>query len=142
LLAVKGFTPEVYEALAPHVAALPALGQPTKINVNTATPEVLKSLGPNVTDFDLANWKEAQDTGGYKDLVAFQAAGTAIDQAMLLYLDVTTNYFGVSVITSIGTTRLSMYSLLERNGKAVTSRLRNFDIISQPDCEQRRPEGQ
>lgn len=42
LLAVKGVTREIYQALAPHVAVLPAWG--TAINLNTATPPVLLSL--------------------------------------------------------------------------------------------------
>ncbi len=50
---VKGFSPNIdeeredYERLLPHVAALPkrADGGPTDVNVNTATPEVLASLG-------------------------------------------------------------------------------------------------
>ena len=70
---VRGFWPSVdeeredYELLLPHVAALPARpdGQPTPVNVNTATPEVLASLGDEVAPLaaDLSRW----DTLAYED---------------------------------------------------------------------------
>ena len=70
---VKGFWPSIdeeredYELLLPHVAALPPRpdGQPTTVNVNTATPEVLASLGPEVAPLaaDLSRW----DTLAYED---------------------------------------------------------------------------
>ena len=70
---VKGFWPSIdeeredYELLLPHLAALPARpdGQPTTVNVNTATPEVLASLGDEVAPLaaDLSRW----DTLAYED---------------------------------------------------------------------------
>jgi len=44
LLAVKGFTPEMVEKLRPFVTVLP---EPTPVNVNTASPEVLAAVIPN-----------------------------------------------------------------------------------------------
>ena len=70
---VKGFGTQVeieqedYERLLPHVAALPKTpdGQPTRVNVNTATPEVIVSVDPDYKAFatDLSRW----DTGAYED---------------------------------------------------------------------------
>ena len=70
---VKGFSPSVeaeredYDLLLPHVAALPMRedGAPTPVNVNTATPEVLASLGSEVAPLaaDLSRW----DTLAYED---------------------------------------------------------------------------
>ncbi len=68
---VKGFSSasaeetEDYELLLPHVSALPVVNGPTPVNVNTATPEVLASLGDEVKPLaaDLSRW----DTGAYED---------------------------------------------------------------------------
>lgn len=73
---VKGFSPNVdeeredYERLLPHVSALPKGpdGRPTEVNVNTATPEVLASLGDQVLPLaaDLSRW----DSLAYEDYPA------------------------------------------------------------------------
>ncbi len=68
---VKGFSSAVeeevedYELLLPHISALPIVNGPTPVNVNTATPEVLASLGEEVKPLaaDLSRW----DTGAYED---------------------------------------------------------------------------
>jgi len=68
---VKGFSPSVpeeaedYDLLLPHVAALPISGGHTRINVNTATPEVLSSLSEFMQPLgaDMARW----ETGAYAD---------------------------------------------------------------------------
>lgn len=55
---VQGITPTVYAKLAPHVCALPA---GSKLNINTATPAVLRSLDERITD-EVAKrlWNEGQ----------------------------------------------------------------------------------
>ena len=130
LLAVSGIDGEVFRTLEPHVSALPvATGQAgalTRINVNTATGPVLRSLGDDVTDSTVEQWLEDRP---FDDMDAFmEATQELLDPAIRPYLDVGTAYFRLTVITSIGTTRLSMYSLLERNAQGVViARLRSFD---------------
>jgi len=68
---VKGFSPSVeeqaedYERLLPHVATLPVDAGPTAVNVNTATPEVIASIAPDLKGLegDLTRW----ETGAYED---------------------------------------------------------------------------
>jgi len=67
---IKGFDPQVeqekedYELLLPHVSALPSAGQPTAVNVNTATPAVISSMGDDyVLGGDLSRW----ETLAYED---------------------------------------------------------------------------
>ena len=68
---VKGFDPQVeeqredYELLLPHVSALPTTGGATPVNVNTATPEVIASLGDDyiVVAGDASRW----ETLAYED---------------------------------------------------------------------------
>ena len=43
-------------------------------------------------------------------------------------IDVKSDWFLLSVTTSIGTTQSTLYSLLERRGENVTVRLRSFDV--------------
>ena len=75
LLAVKGVTPEIYEALRPYVAALPVPvgGTYTTINVNTASEPVLMSLGDDITLANAQEWikfSESSD-GPFKDTTQF-----------------------------------------------------------------------
>lgn len=68
---VKGFGTlseeerEDYALLVPHIAALPKSAEPSPVNVNTATPEVIKSLDDSYTAFgnDLSRW----ETSAYED---------------------------------------------------------------------------
>lgn len=46
---IAGVDAEVFSRLAPHVAVLPVTGEPTRINVNTATLPVLTALDPVIT---------------------------------------------------------------------------------------------
>lgn len=71
---VKGFSQAVeeeredYERLLPHVATLPSAGAPTAVNVNTATPEVIASIAPDLKGLEgeLSRW----ETGAYEDYPA------------------------------------------------------------------------
>ena len=69
---VKGFSSAIeqeaedYELLLPHISALPVGDEPTAVNVNTATPEVLASLSETEVKpiaADLSRW----DTLAYQD---------------------------------------------------------------------------
>lgn len=123
LQAVEGYTPEIYAALEPHITALPPAGNTRrKINVNTATDVVLASLVDNETLQSVEPFlnQEYQDAKEFLDESGF--ALTADDIA------INSNWFLLTVTTSIGTTQSTLYSLLERRGENVTVRLRSFDV--------------
>jgi general secretion pathway protein K len=129
LRAVRGVTPEIYAALAPHITALPVANGPGKhtlINVNTASVPVLMSLGDNITVENATRWIENSRETPFKDETSF--AGF-VDAAMFPYMGYTSAYFELKGFVSIGTTRLGMYSLLESNGQSVRTRLRQFDVV-------------
>lgn len=122
LLALERMDRAVYLTLVPHLAALPP---GTPVNVNTASAEVLTSLAPAVTSFDAEAILEAridepferlEDLDGYLDPTAYPL------------VDFSTQYFRASVIASLGTTRFTMYSLLERDPQtgSVFTRFRSF----------------
>ncbi|MEO8443424.1 MAG: type II secretion system minor pseudopilin GspK [Gammaproteobacteria bacterium] len=126
LLAVKGYTAEIFVALQPHVAALPMLSSlaPWNLNVNTATPLVLASLLPNVSVADV----EPFLNGAYDDINDFKADFPGGEQIPpQIPLDVGSSWFLLTVTASIGTAQSTMYSLLERNGETVRTRRRTFD---------------
>lgn len=123
LLAVEGYTPEIYAALEPHVTALPPTDKPRLINVNTATDVVLASLVDNETLESvepLLNQEYAKATDFTEEAPGFKAIENDID--------VKSDWFLLTVTTSIGTTQSTLYSLLERHGENVAVRLRSFDV--------------
>lgn len=128
LLLVRGFTREIYQALAPFVTALPP---DTPINVNTAPPEVLASLAPEIALDDFGLLLEKREQAPFEDTQDFLAddalAGRAVDTSAV---SVSTQYFLLQSEASIGTTRITLYSLLFRNEQGQTRALiRSKDLI-------------
>ena len=105
-----------YATLRPYVTALP---RGTRVNINTALPEVLltvsEELGPQqagqiLLDRPEDGWDSLEQLG---DLVPAEARGA---------LGVTSNWFRLAVRVDIGTQRFTMYSLIHRDaaGSAAT----------------------
>lgn len=118
LLALPGFGPDRYQRLAPFVAALP-VGTP--INVCTAPGEVLDSLAPTLSTFSqdpkqLATNRQkgcfpyAQDVKALVDPLLTADERKAIDPL----LAESTRWFRGTIVVSIGTTEVTLYSLIER----------------------------
>ena len=61
---VKGFTPEVIAVLEPHVTALP---EETVININTATPAVLRALHQELDDSGVEQLLADRGKEGYEE---------------------------------------------------------------------------
>ena len=113
LLAVRGMTPQVYDALRPYVTALPKIG--TKINVNTAPAPVLMSLadqisGSAIGDFIKSRVASPIDNVSEIGKLGLVPAGVNVQQ----YLDVHTDYFLLHADISVGSGRLALYSVLQR----------------------------
>jgi len=131
LLAIQGFDADAWAVLAPHVAALPiAAGVDgagfTPVNVNTATDAVLLSLSPQVTVPEMESWLEERPFNDLQRFAAFQEQTVpAIDRMPPAALG--SRYFRLNVAVTVGTTRVTMYSLLDRSGPGVLTRLRSFD---------------
>lgn len=127
LLAIEGYTPEIYVALQPHVSALPpqADGARGRLNVNTATDLVLASLLPNLGPTDV----EPFLNGAYEQEADFLEDFPGGEQIPPNTLAVRSDWFLLTVTASIGTAQSTMYSLLQRNGEVVRTRLRTFDAM-------------
>ncbi len=114
LMALPGFSVDDYARIRPHIAALPV---GTRINVCTATARVLAALVEGGTGFGDA---EAL-LGNRRDhcFPRLDDLRASIDEAEFAALQASlaenTNWFRITTIVSIGTSQLTLYSLLERN---------------------------
>ena len=148
LQAVRGFTPDLLRVLWPHVTALPRQGKPPPgqtsarwpLNVNTATDLVLASLvrGKTADDIKRACGETTKPETGtnvcenkYASVTDFEtaltSAGFTLPPAISQGLGVSSQWFLLTVTTTIGSTRSTMYSLLQRDGTNVRARIRTFD---------------
>jgi general secretion pathway protein K len=118
LLALPGFGVERYRKLAPYVAALPV---DTPLNTCTAPGLVLDTVAPGITQFStdakqlLANRQKGCFPTVADVKVAAQQAGMDAAEADALKLSESSKWFRATTLVSIGTTQLTLYSLLERN---------------------------
>lgn len=120
LLSLPGFGAERYEKLKPYIAALPLL---TTLNVCTASGLVLDSLAPGLIAFgqDAKQLAANRQKGCFPLRNDVQAAIATLAQtpeqanAIVQTLGQTTQFFRVTIVVSIGTTQLTLYSLLKRN---------------------------
>jgi general secretion pathway protein K len=114
LMALPGFTLDDYARLRPHVAALPA---GTRINVCTATPLVLAALVEGGTDFgDAEALARNRADGCFPQLADLQATLDADRyQALAQSVAESSSWFRSVAVVSIGTSQLTLYSLMERN---------------------------
>lgn len=128
MLMVRGVTREVYTAIAPFIAALPSN---TTINVNTAPPEVLASLAADIKPEDLAALLAQRETTHFATAQEFLAhdalAGREIESSSV---SVSTQHFLLQAQATVGTARVSLYSLLFRDQQGQTrALLRSKDLI-------------
>lgn len=91
--------------------------------MNTATDLVLASLLPNLGPLDV----EPFLNGAYEDEADFREDFPGSEQIPQNTLGIKSNWFLLTVTATIGTAQSTMYSLLERNGETVRTRLRMFD---------------
>jgi general secretion pathway protein K len=114
MLALPGFTLEDYARIKPHIAALPV---GTRVNVCTATPLVLAAIVHGGTDFGDADALARNRTDGCFPTLDDLRATLGDEQFQGLQQSVAenTNWFRLLTTVSIGTSQLTLYSLLERN---------------------------
>jgi len=134
LRAIAYVDAESYAILLPHVTAfLPQWcgGQNgTSININFATAEVLESLHKDITPGEAQAWVQERDKTGWSDWS--EVSNWTADYAALQgrEADIKSNCFVVNVTVSIGSSVMTMYSLLERSpsGDQVITRSRVFGL--------------
>jgi general secretion pathway protein K len=109
LAGLEGMDKASFDILTPHIVALPGR---TGINVNTATPAVLQSLGENLTAADVESLIAERENGGFADLQ--NTFSTLVAAEILPQLEETTSYFQLSLVVQIATVRIIYFSTLQR----------------------------
>jgi general secretion pathway protein K len=114
MLALPGMTLEEFARIRPYVAALPV---GTTINVCTAKAPLLAALVEGGTDFgDAKALADNRRDGCFPTLADLQATLDAAQyQALLPAISETSNWFRAVTAVRIGTSELTLYSLIERN---------------------------
>jgi general secretion pathway protein K len=124
LLLVRGFDEDRFQRLAPYVTALPVA---TKVNVNTASAELLSAVVKNLSASDARSIVDARDKTPFVSKADFakRLPEPAIDSANEL-LDVRTDYFLVRGTVRSGRTAAGYRALLWRVGPTVLSLTRTL----------------
>ena len=123
---VAGFTPAVYAQVSPYLCALPVQGNtPTQVNINTASIPVIQSLNNHISA-DLAS-----QVVGERGSTALTAAPQAFTQANIpsTGYGYNSSYFLLTVVAQIGSTHVTLYSLLYRQGTSVSAIRRTFGTL-------------
>jgi len=132
LLLVKGITPQIYAALLPNVCALPMLAPgsqpdtpmiPTSININTAPAPVIASLNAGITASAAEAAVQTRTQQPYQsqnDLTRLLNIGPAAGVPTTL----TSSYFRLTAEVKIGSTEITLYSLLFRTSSGATIAIR------------------
>ncbi len=111
---VANMTPEQFSVLEPYVAALPPQDGRTTVNINTAPPELLVALGEMTAD-DAARIVELRTQDGFASLDDAQEIVGADTELSQDVFDVKSNHFRLQVLAVIGSSRVTMYSVLQRD---------------------------
>jgi len=124
LMAINGFDLSAYRALAPYVTALPP---GTSINVNTAPPLVLQSLSETMDAAVVERLVDERADLGFEDIDA--SFRGLVEPEMLQRIDAVTSYFLLTATVQLGTTQLTMRSVLQRDPSGLTRALfRNLGV--------------
>ncbi|HHJ80841.1 MAG TPA: general secretion pathway protein GspK [Candidatus Tenderia electrophaga] len=115
LLLVKGIDYESYQLLQPHVSALPDIN--SKINVNTASAEVLAALANTLTVADGEALIETRSDNGFAKIEDFTHALEQLGEHNYdpAFLDVSSDYFLISAMAEFDQSIARLYSLVHRN---------------------------
>lgn len=113
LLYIKGFDYQMYQALAPALTALPATG--IRVNVNTASPLVLRMLVKGLSETDaeqLAKELSTKPVDNIKDFLANALIkGKPVSTNAIA---VSSSYFMIHAFAKIGRAKGTLDSLIHR----------------------------
>ncbi len=129
LFSAVGMDLSIYRKLEPYVATLP---NHSSLNVCTASALVLDSLSGTLTQYsnNATTFVSNRENGCFPSLneirnsFANDPAFARMIQQHPDYLVETSNYFRASILVTIGTTELALYSVLNRTGNANNARVR------------------
>lgn len=133
LLLIQGMTPKLYEKLLPHVTVWPLNGG--SINVNTATPNVLRSLnvpkvsgnnnpatamalvGPPLSELEIEPVLAFQSSG-WEEIKDFIDSSTVYQNIDTAGLALSSEYFMLNGVAVMGDLTTRIYSVIHRSGSS------------------------
>ena len=118
LMAVTGFDAESYAVIAPYVTALP-IG--TRLNVNTAAAPLLASLSDELDLSTAASLVAQRGMAGFTDIET--VFGELVPPEVLTSLGLESEHFLLTGTVVLGTTQLTMRSVLQRDPSGLTRAL-------------------
>jgi general secretion pathway protein K len=110
LLEIKGVTNRDYQRLLPYVAALPT--STAAINVNTAPWPVIMSLAKGITPAEAQEVVTQRGTNGFQSIADFQRL--LHERVPAGSVGLSSSFFRLVATAKIGSSSLTLYSLLER----------------------------
>lgn len=108
---VRGVNEHVYQTLLPYITVLP---EPTPINLNTAPPSLLKTLGHGLNESQLSELLEAKGEHGIKDLKDITVLTQKLD-IPYKQITLTSQYFLCVAMVHAPDLTLTKYTLLKKN---------------------------
>jgi general secretion pathway protein K len=132
LRAVAYMTPEIYQALRPWVTVWPQT--PTKLNIHTAPPMVLRTLNAD-KDLSPLSADEGQSLADYRDEIGFRDKNDFLDNpvfegrrdkmtAIRDQLGESTEYFLLDATAEVADRNMRLYSVLHRYKRQVETIVR------------------
>jgi len=121
LLAVSGFTPQAVERLRDYVIILP---QPTLVNVNTASAQVLSALSPSLPLADAAVLvNQVKQNRPFYSAQAYTNALAAVSATRVpqVTVDVKSSYFLAYTQVQLDRASLASVSLLQRANNGLST---------------------
>lgn len=115
LLAVPGFTPEAVEKLRNLVIFLPQAG--TKVNINTAPPEVLAAVIENISTSDAAVIVATRTSASFRNAGDLALRLPGIQSVGSSNLGVASDYFLVNGRVKLSRAALQIQALIKRSGR-------------------------
>ena len=125
LLSVRSIDQEIFNQIKPYISAIPEI---TKINVNTASHVILKSLGDGITINDIERLENERLPSGFIDVAT--SFESLIDNEYIYNISGNSNYFQLELLVNIDNISIIMYSTIHRGIGGNTSILsRSFGTI-------------
>ncbi|MDR2877034.1 MAG: type II secretion system minor pseudopilin GspK [Chromatiales bacterium] len=116
LLLVSGVTPEIYQALIPHISTL---SEKSAININTATMPVLMALVDGLSETDAEQLVTDRGDEGYQTIQDFMAhPAIAQRQVQISDIAVSSSYFMINSNVRYERNQINLHSLVARTQSA------------------------
>lgn len=134
LRSVANIDAETFALLEPHVSALDpnwcGANGVTAVNINSATAEVIESLHEDINSGQAQAWVDERGEDGWEAFSDITDWPAQLQPLIGTEVDIKSSCFELKVLVNVGSSVLSMYSLLDRSGigDEIGTRVRNFGL--------------